>query len=837
MNGPSRMPRLSVYSFLIFLSVAVLLIAGVSLISNAFFGTVVNGGLYPSLIVLSSAILLCYLGHRYLRQVEHLRSETAEVKRDHLKAQDTLNAILLERSDGAIIWADNSLKTAAGNAQDLLQLEERDDVEVISHNLVRTDHSARLKELMDRLFEDGIAFEENFAGPKDEQRTISGLTLGSEALVTVNDAKTEREFLPRMSDRLLSAEQRALTLEEGFDCAPIYAWRRDSTGRLDWMNSLFVQAVEAPAIDVAISCQIELLSGPDAEKPKQLAERARRDQKPQVERLKTIIGGESCSLEFHEVPYKSGTLGFAIDVTKQVAASAALNMQMRANEETLDRLHRGVAVFSNDLRLTYANETANDIWRLDRAWLETHPSLREILNNLREINRVPQVRSFPVWRDEFLQACKNRDDSVARQWHLADGTALRVIVQAHPMGGVMLLLEDVTDYYALQRDAATVSAVYLSTFSRLTEGIIVFGLDGRCRIGNTAFREIWNLAAEDVEGEHITEISKKCTPLYNNKAIWTRALGQISAASESREVWQETLIRKDGSVLSMASAPLPDGATMFAFSDITDSFYKERVLREQNEQLEEILMLRGQFLKSIHGASHELKIPLNTIVGFSEILSQEMYGDLNTRQHEYVDGISQASNDLRQLISGIIDLAMLQSDYFAFRIESIEVQPMLNSIAEFVKRNTPGPQKIDIDCASSIGEIPGDASRFREIIHTLLIAIRAGIENEDSIEIGARRDGDKLRVWVGAFKEPIPSHIRDIFARNDLGDSMPDLRRTELGITLVRQFVERQGGSISFQDGIGQTLEAIVFNFCTDADEVRAAINREREIAPPHAAE
>lgn len=837
MNGPNRMPRLSVYSFLIFLSVSVLLIAGASLIGNALADMSVNGRLYPSLVVLGAAGLLCYLGYRYFRQVEDLRSETVTIKRNHVQAQDTLNAILLERSDGAIIWAESGLKTAAGSAHHLLELEDLRDIDAVAHNLVRRDNSPRLAESLNRLFDDGVSFEETFTGPYDEQRTISGQTLGSEALVTIVDAKSHNEVLPRLSDRLLSAEQRALTLEEGFDSAPLYAWRRDSNGRLDWMNNLYVAAVEAPALDVAVSCQIELLSGPDADKPKQLAELARKTQEPQIKRLKTIIGGERCSLEFHEIPHKSGTLGFAIDVTKQVAATTALNMQMRANEETLDRLHRGVAVFSNDLRLTYANETANEIWRLDRAWLETHPSLREILNNLREINRVPQVRSFPVWRDEFLQACKNRDDSVARQWHLADGTALRVIVQSHPMGGVMLLLEDVTDYFALQRDAATLSAVYLSTFSRLSEGVIVFGLDGRSRIANTAFLDLWNLTLEDVKEDHIIEISKKCSPLFENKSVWTRALEQISAASESREVWQETLIRKDSSVLSMASAPLPDGATMFAFSDITDSFYKERVLMEQNDQLEEILMLRGQFLKSIHGASHELKIPLNTIVGFSEILSQEMYGDLNARQHEYIDGISQASNDLRQLISGIIDLAMLQSDYFAFRIESIDVNPMLISIAEFVRRNTPEAQRIEIDCPPSIGEIPGDASRFREIIHTLLMATLPDLEKDDSIQIGARREGSRLIVWIGALKAEIPSHIRDIFARNDLGDSIPDLRRTELGITLVRQFVERQGGSVTFQNQIGATREAIVCSFCTDADEVRAAINRDRDVAPPRAAE
>jgi signal transduction histidine kinase len=287
----------------------------------------------------------------------------------------------------------------------------------------------------------------------------------------------------------------------------------------------------------------------------------------------------------------------------------------------------------------------------------------------------------------------------------------------------------------------------------------------------------------------------------------------------------------------MASAPLPDGATMFAFRDVTDSFHKQRMLTEQNEKLGEISSLKGQFLESIHGASHELKIPLNTIIGFSDLLRQEVRGKLNDRQHEFVDNISQASNELRQLIGGIIDLAMLESDFFEFCIEAIEVKPTLVSVTDFIRRNAGDGAQITLTCPDEIGTMPGDAPRFREVIHTLVNALRNEVAATDTLEIGVRHRPDHVAIWIGCRNSVIPLSIRDIFGRNNLSNSIPQLRRVELGITLVRQFVERQGGRIAIETGEGKTREAIVCHFLRDADAVRAAINHEREPVHPHAAE
>ena len=762
------------------------------------------------------------------RQVE---VEADRAKEDQLSSEEALNALLLDRADGAAIWSGSSLQVTAGHARSLDVLENSSDLNAAAHALVDEKDAGDLAEKLRDLIEYGTPFENNFRGPDERQRLISGVTLGARALVTLIDAKGSHEHLSRISDRLVAAESQARMLEDGFSSAPIYAWRRNASGRIDWVNQRYVEGVEAPSLDTVITCQIELLSGDDAGVVRNMADEALKTGVEVGSRHVTILGGTRTTLDITESPYNGGTFGYATDVSAQVTASEALVRQMQANEETLDRLHRGVAVFKPDMRLGFANETFAQVWSLDATWLETRPTIQEILNHLHEKNCLPHARDFKIWRDDFINDCRNVSDPLERQWHLPDGRALHVIIQPHPMGGAMVLFDDVTHHYAMRRDAATVSAVYHATFSRLGEGVVVFGLDGRCRLANRAFCELWELSQDELKSVHITELGRRCAHLFSNRTLWTKAIAHVSAADGEREVWVETLRRKDGTVIRLSSAPLPDGATMFAFQDVTDSFHKERMLTEQNEKLNEISELKGQFLESIHGASHELKIPLNTIIGFSDLLRQEVRGRLNERQHEFVDNIAQASNELRQLISGIIDLAMLESDYFEFRIEAIDIKPMLVSVAEFIRRNSGAGAEIVIDCPDTMDTVPGDAPRFREVIHTLTNALRNEVDDDDVVEIGVRRQGDFMTVWIGCHASPIPMSIRDIFGRNDLSNAIPQLRRVEMGITLVRQFVERQGGRIAIETGEGTTREAIVCRFLYDADAVRAAINQEREPA------
>ena len=104
--------------------------------------------------------------------------------------------------------------------------------------------------------------------------------------------------------------------------------------------------------------------------------------------------------------------------------------------------------------------------------------------------------------------------------------------------------------------------------------------------------------------------------------------------------------------------PLPDGATLVTFHDVTDSVNVERALRERNEALEDADRIKIDF---VHHVSYELRSPLTNIIGFVHLLADPATGPLAPKQREYLDYITVSTNTLLALINNILDLATIDA--------------------------------------------------------------------------------------------------------------------------------------------------------------------------------
>jgi signal transduction histidine kinase len=735
-----------------------------------------------------------------------------------------LDAVLLDRADGAAVWSGAELKIALGVAEPLGRLPDARSPEAVAAVLAGPAFSSRLATAFKALIEDGVAFEQAVNAPGGGGRRVVGRTLGGRAMLNVIEGDGDGRALTADEARLRRADKSQAELSESFAHAPIIAWRRDLSGGLTWINRAYVDAVRGESADTVIAGQTELLFGDEKEALRDLAERARTTGRPATTRASTVIGDEKQKLDFLETPVMDGSVGFAIDRTAQVTAVEALKREVEANQLVLDRLRRGVALFTKDLTLSYFNDTVAALWGLDSKFLHSNPGLRDILNALREQSMVPEARNFTTWRRELVDRFQKLSDCYDERWHLPNGTVLHLIAEPHPLGGIVLMVEDISEMLEMQREIRSVSLVQNAALSKLREGVLVLGLDGRRRLSNRAFGELWRLDEQMLDNAHIREIAALCEPLFGDHGVWSRMIEFVSGATEARGTWYETLERSDGSVLGMAGTVLPDGATMFGFTDVTDSIHKERVLREQNDKLEELSGLKSAFLDGIHGASNELKIPLNTIIGFSEILGQEYFGALNEQQREYIEGVGTAAADLRTLVSNITDLAMIQADDFPFQLEQIDLKPVIEATVRFIERSGTGTISLKLDCPDTIGEVPGDSPRFREILHNLINAVHGDLEEGAVIEVGVRRQERMMLLWIGAEDAALSGSTWQLLDSATQGLDAPPVQREGLGVTLARQFVERQGGTVGVERGIGRTKEAIVCRFLTDEASVRAAI-------------
>ena len=408
--------------------------------------------------------------------------------------------------------------------------------------------------------------------------------------------------------------------------APYPIWQRDSSLALRYYNLSYSEAVED------LSEKSDGSETPELDKKtKQMAAQALTTGQPAIDRRHVVIGGQRRLYDISEfpVPEEKISVGFAIDVSELEALKEDLNRHISAQDDLLESSASAMAIYGSDMRLKSFNYAFAALWKLDELWLDTQPTYGEILELLREKRKLPEQANFQLFKQQQLKLFTALIDPHEEFFYLPDGKALRVIAIPHALGGILFAYEDVTDRLALERSYNTLIAVQRETLDNLHEGVAVFGEDGRLRLSNPGYLKLWDIDAEMARTEpHIRDIVEKCKSLYVFDDWDTFKQNHIQKF-QAREFLSQQLELTNGKVIDWRKVPLPDGATLITYLDITDSTVVERSLRERNEALQEADKLKSEFLANV---SYELRSPLTSISGFSEMLRQEYFGPLSEKQ-------------------------------------------------------------------------------------------------------------------------------------------------------------------------------------------------------------
>ena len=497
------------------------------------------------------------------------------------------------------------------------------------------------------------------------------------------------------------------------DALPVPVWLRDKTLSLVWGNRTFLAATGAKDAESVAQATLDKTE-------RDLAATARNQGVAYEARRFAVVGGQRRALAFSETPLDgAGVVGSAIDVTDVAAAEAKLQQHIDAHADTLDKLATAVAIFGRDQKLTFYNRAFARLWDLSETWLDSHPSDGDILDRLREGRKLPEQRDYQAWKRERLALYENpREYPSEELWHVPGGKTLRVVAQPHPFGGLTFLYEDVTEKLALESSYNTLIKVQSATLDTLQEGVAVFGPDGKLKLHNAAFLKIWELTPKDLAGEpHVRTIAAACAEKFGDEAVWERLIQSIVSGAPTRRDWGE-IERNDRTILSLALSPLPDGATLVTFADVTDRFRIESALRERNDALEAADNLKSDFIKHV---SYELRTPLNTILGFAEHLASGIPGELNRAQAGYVQDIVSGSHTLKDLINNILDLSLIESGALRLELERIDLHALLTGVAATAREWAAKVSlELKVDCAEDAGQFLGDERRIQQVVFNLL---------------------------------------------------------------------------------------------------------------------
>ncbi|MDP6883356.1 MAG: PAS-domain containing protein, partial [Rhodospirillales bacterium] len=481
---------------------------------------------------------------------------------------------------------------------------------------------------------------------------------------------------------------------------------------------------------------------------KALAARARSEERGVSERHIVTQGDDERLFDITETPLPGGsqTLGFAIDRSPDAAVRTPKD-DLAAHNQVLENLATAVAIFAADTRLTFFNQAYAELWRLDPDWLSAGPPMGEILGQLREHRRLPEFADFRAFREEQLAQFTALGERLETMMHLPDGATIRCIASPHPLGGLVLTYEDVTDRLDLERSFKSLTAVQRETLDNLYEGIAVFGGDGRLKLNNPAFAMLWNLESESLgEDTHIADFIESTRPFLASIADWESHKERLIARLMSREAGTGRLMRDDGTVLQHASVPLPDGGVLLSYMDVTDGYKVESALRDRAEALADADRLKSEFIANV---SFEVRTPLTSIMGFAEVLSEEYFGKLNRRQKEYSQGILESSRTLMAIVSDILDLATIDAGRMALEIDTVDLHSMLAGVLGLIReRARRKALAVSFDCAPDIGWIVADTKRLRQVVFNLLGNAVAFTPPRGKIALAAERRDDEVTIRI-----------------------------------------------------------------------------------------
>lgn len=343
----------------------------------------------------------------------------------------------------------------------------------------------------------------------------------------------------------------------------------------------------------------------------------------------------------------------------------------------------------------------------------------------------------------------------------------------------------------------------------------------------------WNTGAERIFGYQDAEVlGKPFTMLIPERYqhAHEQGLERMRGGAESKILGKATELagyRKSGQEfpleLSLSGWKTGEGTFYTGIiRDITERKHAEEALRALTASLEhkvrertaELEVARDQALTAtqhksefLANMSHELRTPLNAVIGFSEVLLEKMFGELNPKQEEYLGDILGSGRHLLALINDILDLAKIESGHMELDIGTFDLPAVLNStfmlIRERAKRHS---IQVSLDIDHRLGRVTADERKLKQILLNLLSNALKFTPEDGAVSLKAVLQDDGVEISVsdtGIGIEPeFQQKIFDEFFQ--VGGHLKKQEGTGLGLAVTKKFVELHGGRIWVQSAKGQ---------------------------------
>jgi signal transduction histidine kinase/CheY-like chemotaxis protein len=229
-----------------------------------------------------------------------------------------------------------------------------------------------------------------------------------------------------------------------------------------------------------------------------------------------------------------------------------------------------------------------------------------------------------------------------------------------------------------------------------------------------------------------------------------------------------------------------------------------RELNEKNRALELTSRHKSEFLAHM---SHELRTPLNAIIGFSDVLLERMFGDLNPKQEEYLGDILSSGRHLLSLINDVLDVSKVEAGRMELELGNVSLRRVLEESFVLLREQASGrDQAVTLEVDPDLGDVTGDERRIKQVVTNLITNAVKFTPSGGRITVRAGRVDDEAQVSVSdtgigiaaADQESIFEAFQQIS-----GGPEPKPEGTGLGLTLSHEIVRLHGGRMWVESELG----------------------------------
>jgi signal transduction histidine kinase len=227
-------------------------------------------------------------------------------------------------------------------------------------------------------------------------------------------------------------------------------------------------------------------------------------------------------------------------------------------------------------------------------------------------------------------------------------------------------------------------------------------------------------------------------------------------------------------------------------------------IADKSAQLEAASRHKSEFLANM---SHELRTPLNAIIGFSEVLAERMFGELNEKQDEYLKDIYSSGQHLLSLINDILDLSKIEAGRMELELADFSLPAAIDNALTLVReRASRRGIKLGSAIDDRVGMIRGDERKVKQVLLNLLSNALKFTPEGGRIDVRAAMTDGMAEISVADTGVGIaPEDQEAIFEEfRQVGTADKKVEGTGLGLALSRKFIELHGGRIWVKSQLGE---------------------------------